>query len=318
MLGVEAGGSSTVCMALDYRTYQVQARAVSGSSSWAAVGRSQAQDEIWTAIRSCIQKINKDLSDVYAVCVCITGMELPEDVEFVSNAFKDLSEGQGLFVYSDAVTWLASGNGAVLHGCVVLSGPGTVAFGMVDGKVQARASGWGPAFMDGGSAYDIGARALGAVSKAQDDRGASTKLVDAVFTHLQMSNKEELIRWARTDPIWPKVAELAPVVMECATQGDAVAETILRHGVGELFRSIKAVVHKLGLDKMGQGFKLVFAGSLLPEGCLYAQYLSEVIKENIPNAEICYPAYELSESAARLAYNDLHNSAHEWPPSNSA
>ena len=35
-----------------------------------------------------------------------------------------------------------------------LAGTGTVAFGMVDGgRVQARASGWGPAFMDGGSGW---------------------------------------------------------------------------------------------------------------------------------------------------------------------
>lgn len=41
-----------------------------------------------------------------------------------------------------------------------------MAFGMVDGgRLQARSSGWGPAFMDGGSGYDLGARALAAVAK---------------------------------------------------------------------------------------------------------------------------------------------------------
>jgi hypothetical protein len=46
-------------------------------------------------------------------------------------------------------------------------------------------------------------------------------------------------------------------------QGDSVADTILKHGVGELFRSVKAVVTRLDLDRQGQGFQLVLAGAWL-------------------------------------------------------
>jgi hypothetical protein len=49
---------------------------------------------------------------------------------------------------------------------------------MFEGKAQAKAAGWGPAFMDGGSGYDLANRALSAMCKAHDGRGATTLLVD--------------------------------------------------------------------------------------------------------------------------------------------
>ena len=39
-----------------------------------------------------------------------------------------------------------------------------------------------------------------------------------------------------------------------------MSDTILKHGVGELFRSVKAVTTKLGFERSGQLFRLVLAG----------------------------------------------------------
>lgn len=68
-------------------------------------------------------------------------------------------------------------------------------------------------------------------------------------------------RWAYAEQGWARIAALAPIVIECAAQGDAVADTILKHGVGELFRSVKAVTTKLDLERSGQPFRLVLAGT---------------------------------------------------------
>jgi hypothetical protein len=54
---------------------------------------------------------------------------------------------------------------------------------------------------------------------------------------LQLSSPRDLLNWAYAHPDWSHIAALAPLVVECAAQGDAVADTILKHGVGELFRS---------------------------------------------------------------------------------
>lgn len=57
------------------------------------------------------------------------------------------------------------------------------------------------------------------------------------------------------------MASLAGVVLDCAARGDPVCDAILKHAVGELMRSAKAVAVKLGLDRARQPFSLVLAGA---------------------------------------------------------
>lgn len=69
-----------------------------------------------------------------------------------------------------------------------------VAYGIIQGTRDAQASGWGHLFQDGGSSYDLACRALLAVSKAVDGRGAATALVDAILEHLQLQQPQDIIR----------------------------------------------------------------------------------------------------------------------------
>ncbi|GFH19368.1 BcrAD_BadFG domain-containing protein, partial [Haematococcus lacustris] len=58
-------------------------------------------------------------------------------------------------------------------------------------------------------------------------------------------------------------------------QGDTVSEAILRHGVGELLRSVKSVVSKLQLEECQQPYQVVLTGGLMVKGSLYTQYVHE-------------------------------------------
>lgn len=303
VIGVDGGPTQTVCVALDLKTRQVLGRSVGASANWSHLGVEGARAELWKTVRDCMAVCKRDMSTIVCLCIGTAGVESTEDVTSLQTAFKADLPHADILIYTDAVTALASGTGGVLHGCVLIAGTGTVAFGMVEGRLQARASGWGPAFMDGGSGHDLGSRALAAVSKSYDHRGAATSLVDALLKHLHLDKPQDLIRWVYAEEGVGRIAGLAPLVVECAVQGDAVADTILKHGVGELFRSVKAVATQLGLERTGMPFRLVLAGGLLTEGCLYTQYLLEVLKENIPTADICYPAVEPAEAATWLAYN---------------
>ncbi|KAJ9514194.1 hypothetical protein QJQ45_002284 [Haematococcus lacustris] len=188
-----------------------------------------------------------------------------------------------LLVYPDAVISLASGTDGVLHGCVLVAGK---------------------------SCNSLPHRALAAVSKASDGRGADTVLVHALTVHLGVKKPEDLIQWAYADPGWARIASLAPIVEQCAAQarqqpfawGDTVSEAILRHGVGELLRSVKSVVSKLQLEECQQPYQVVLTGGLMVKGSLYTQYVHEVLRENLPKAEVVFPSMPPVEAAARLAF----------------
>lgn len=107
----------------------------------------------------------------------------------------------------------------------------------------------------GGACFDLGQRALLAAAKHTDGRGAGTGLTTALLRATQLTAPPQLMAWAYgtgagggsveppagsgqagLDAAFKRVASLAPTVVECARRGDAVADTILRHCVGELVR----------------------------------------------------------------------------------
>lgn len=54
------------------------------------------------------------------------------------------------FVQNDAVAALASGTMGKLHGCVLIAGTGTIAYGFTEDGRDARAAGAGPVLGDWG------------------------------------------------------------------------------------------------------------------------------------------------------------------------
>lgn len=55
-----------------------------------------------------------------------------------------------LYVQNDAVAALASGTMGELHGCVLIAGTGTIAYGFTEDGREARAAGAGPILGDWG------------------------------------------------------------------------------------------------------------------------------------------------------------------------
>ena len=55
-----------------------------------------------------------------------------------------------LFIENDAVAALASGTMGKLHGCVLIAGTGTIAYGFTSDGREARAAGAGPVLGDWG------------------------------------------------------------------------------------------------------------------------------------------------------------------------
>ena len=76
-------------------------------------------------------------------------------------------------IVNDALIALVAGAGAS-PGVVVISGTGSIAYGVSHHGVAARAGGWGPTLGDEGSGYWIGRRALAAVMRDADGRGPRT------------------------------------------------------------------------------------------------------------------------------------------------
>ncbi|KAF7109231.1 hypothetical protein CFC21_109527 [Triticum aestivum] len=322
ILGVDGGTTSTVCVCLPAAmpppeapgSVAVLSRAIAGCSNRNSVGENAALETLEQVMMQALTTANTDRSAVVAVCLSVSGVNHPSDQQRMLDWICNLFPGNAKFyVENDAVAALASGTMGKLHGCVLIAGTGSIAYGVTeDGKV-ARAAGAGPVLGDWGSGYGIAAQALTAVIKAHDGRGPQTNLTRDIIRKLEISSPDELIgvwhRWAYADPSWARIAALVPVVVSAAEDGDKVANTILHDAVQELAESVVAVVRRLtlcGEDGKDQ-FPLVLVGGVL-EGNKKWDISGEVIKcisKVFPGVCPIRPEVEPAIGAALLAWSHL-------------
>lgn len=256
LLGVDGGTTSTVCvcMAMPFSESlpnppEVLSQAVAGCSNHNSVGEVAARETLEQVMAEAIMKSGYHRSAVKAVCLAVSGVNHVNDQHRILQWLRRLfPHNVKIFVHNDAVAALASGTAGKLHGCVLIAGTGTIAYGFTEDGREARAAGAGPILGDWGSGYGIAAQALTEIIRAHDGRGPPTALTSAILQKLGLSSPDEVIGWTYADPSWARIAALVPVVKACAEAGDQVTQKVLHNAVQELADSVKAVVRRLGLS----------------------------------------------------------------------
>ncbi|KAL5573825.1 hypothetical protein UlMin_023422 [Ulmus minor] len=157
-------------------------------------------------------------SAVRAVCLVVFGVNHPIDQQRILDWLRDIFPSHvGLYVKNDVVIALASGTMGKLHGCVLITATGKIAYGFLEDGGEARVVGAGLVLGDWGRyriyvftcyGHGIVAHALTAVIKADDGRGAQTMLMSSILESIGLSSLDELIRWTYADPSWAHIAAL--------------------------------------------------------------------------------------------------------------
>ncbi|GJU50408.1 N-acetyl-D-glucosamine kinase-like protein, partial [Tanacetum coccineum] len=269
-----------------------------------------ARDTLKQVMMEALLNSGAKQSAVKAVCLGVSGVNHPKDQDRILNWLREIfSKHVRFYVQNDAVAALASGSMGKLHGCVLIAGTGSIAYGCSEDGKEARAAGGGPVLGDWGSGYGIAAQALTAVVRAHDGRGPHTMLKDSILKSLSLPSPDELIGWTYADPSWARIAALVPLVVSCAEAGDVVANQILNDAVAELVLTVKAVVQRLCLcGKGGSGrFPIVLVGGVLTANKTWdiGQKVIDSLIKTYPGAIPVRPKVEPAVGAALLARNFL-------------
>ncbi|XP_072955903.1 uncharacterized protein [Typha angustifolia] len=160
ILGLDGGTTNTVCVCISAatpfsvrraETLPILARSVAGCSNHNSVGEVKARETLENVIAQALFKAGCSRSAVSAVCLAVAGVDHPIDQQRILNWLRDIFPNHvKLFVENDAVAALASGTMGKLHGCVLIAGTGTIAYGFTDDGREARAAGAGPILGDWG------------------------------------------------------------------------------------------------------------------------------------------------------------------------
>lgn len=132
-------------------------------------------------------------------------------------------------------------------GVMVLSGTGSNTFYVRNGETVRTSGGWGYAFDDLGSGYDIGRAAMQHVRRVVDHGLATTPLFVGVTDHFGTNDMDALINAIYADRAPARVlAALVPVVERAARMGDPTAQGILQQAGKALAEEAAALLRVTG------------------------------------------------------------------------
>ncbi|MCI0695907.1 hypothetical protein L0337_28395 [candidate division KSB1 bacterium] len=184
------------------------------------------------------------LGPAKAAGFCSTGVGRPAEREIVQRALREQNIADTIIAESD---FMAAHAGAFSGGpgIIVNAGTGVFGFGRTASGENIRVGGWGYLLGDEGSGFAMAQAALIAALKDWDGRGAKTFLRQIFEKHFNVTSIELIISQIYSaDFDRGKFAELAPLVIEAAGNGDAIAHEIVRHNGRELGHLVRAAAHR--------------------------------------------------------------------------
>lgn len=244
VLGIDAGGTKTVCQVSDDRgTLLAEARGAGANL------QNAGELQVEKTLHDVILRATRD-ADAWpsAVCIGMAGVDRPEDAATVRGILGRLVPRCPVVVVNDALIALEAGAPGQ-PGVVVIAGTGSIAYGRNADNRAARAGGWGYVLGDEGSGYWLGRQALRAVLRASDGRGPQTPLTPAVLAHYQVSRPQDLVReiyYGRFKP--STVAAAACLVEAAAAAGDEWSQQLIATGAAELSLAAMSVCDRLQLS----------------------------------------------------------------------
>jgi N-acetylglucosamine kinase len=213
---------------------------------------------------------------------------------------RELVPAEAYFITHDA--WIAltgATNGA--SGIVVIAGTGSMAFGRNSAGEIARAGGWGYAFGDEGSAFDVARQAIRAALRHEEGWGPRTALRDALLLETGAHDINDLVhRFYRDELPRARVAALAELVEAVALRGDAVAQELLGAAAQSLALIASAVRRKLFEGDAAPMVDVRYCGGVFR--CRGIQARFKLLLEMDERTRVAAPVFEAAGGALIEAF----------------
>jgi N-acetylglucosamine kinase-like BadF-type ATPase len=300
VLGIDAGGTKTVCYLAD-----ADGRIIGEGRGGGANLQAHGELEVEKVLHAVVDQAIGDRAILpSAVCLGVAGVDRAEDDRTVRAIMRRLGFKSHALVVNDALVALVAGNGDE-PGVVLIAGTGSIAYGVNAAGYAARAGGWGYVLGDEGSGYWIGRLALAAVVRDADGRGPHTDLTPLVLEHFNLTRVDGLVREVYDRGLQRHaVAQIGVVVEKARAAGDIVASEILRQAGEELTRAAASVISRL--EMRGLAFDTVLAGGMFRVIPWLAADVQQRLAEVAPRASVKTLAVEPATGAVRLAVRELH------------
>jgi glucosamine kinase len=280
-LGFDAGGTKTTCALADDE--HVLARDAGGSIKPLRVSIEHAGQNLAALLGEIAKQSGVNLGKISASCIGTAGVRLPQTDGWMRQILSQYASGEIVVCGDEEIALDAAFPGAA--GVLAMAGTGSNVMGRTSQGEMLNVGGWGPALGDQTSGHWIGHQALRLACRARDF-GQPTQILDRVIKYWSAESIEEVVNIGnRTPP--PDFSQLAPLIVECAEQGDAVALQVLELG-GRLLGedAVEAFRHVRNLDPDAPLPGIAFTGSILEKIGFVRQSMIDTIRRSLPSVHI--------------------------------
>ncbi|MFA9379618.1 MAG: N-acetylglucosamine kinase [Acetanaerobacterium sp.] len=276
-VGVDSGGTKAVFVLTDE-----SGRIIAQHNREGATFLRDGLDGVYKLVRTGVEQL------------CRQGEIAVEDIASAGLGFPGYGEGVGSKAAVEEACEAAIGKGkavcccdshlgwagslAMEPGINIVSGTGSICYGVsADGR-SARSSGWG-AYGDEGSCTWIGGRLIAAYQKQADGRMPRTRLYEMFRRYYSIEDDILFIQRLNHElsGARPETAKLQVLLKEIWETGDLVADEIYTEAASELALSIHTVARLLGFAGT---YNASYSGGLFRSGDCILQPLSRAVEKN--------------------------------------
>jgi N-acetylglucosamine kinase-like BadF-type ATPase len=295
VLGIDAGGTKTVCFLADERG-QIVAEARGGGANLQASGELEVEKVLHGVMEDAIGE--RDVQPA-AICLGIAGVDRDADAAAVRGIMRRIGFKTRTLVVNDALIALVAGAGDS-PGVVIAAGTGSIAYGRDTAGRAARAGGWGKVQGDEEDRFWNGRTALNAVVRQYDGRGPATLLTGMALAEMRLRDPSDLVHAVYAGGLHRyAIAAIAPVVQRAADAGDAVAADIVTRAGGELSAAAASVIARL--EMRGEQFPTLLAGGVFRGVPSLVPLVAARVAEAAPRSDVRRLEVEPAVGAVTLA-----------------
>jgi glucosamine kinase len=286
-LGFDAGGTKTDCALADET--HILARTQNGSIKPLRVTAAQAEANMRVLLEEISRQSGADLKHVAVSCVGTAGVRFPQTREWMQQIISRYAGGE-IIVCGDETTALdAAFPGQA--GVLVIGGTGSNILGRTSTDETFNVGGWGSALGDEGSGYWIGHEGLKRALRAYDFQ-QPTMIVDKVMQFWSAATLGDLANIGNQTP-FPDFSLLAPLVVECAEAGDAVALEVLRLGGQMLGENAVHAARRLRILEPDAAMPgIAYVGGILKSVARVRESMMETIHYALPTISVLKEAVD--------------------------
>lgn len=305
VIGIDGGATKTTAVLADLNR-NILAEKFSGPANFLIIGTEKVAKTISDLILDVCNEAEVNINNIEVVCIGLTGAGRESDAEKIKKAIQDYwstaysTPIKNIIVTSDARIAL-EGAFSGRPGIILIAGTGSIIFGKDRSGMLYRVGGFGRYIGDEGGGYSIGRLGLQAVAKSMDGRGPETKLLDILKTQFGINSPEDLINKVYQENL--DFAAVAPLVIQCAEEGDEACREILRREAEELVLHIKAIKDKIRVRTV----YISFIGGLLSGENYYSKLLRKIILQKIEGVNVILPEHPPAYGAILMAMDAIEN-----------